>query len=172
MASALNGTLIEFPHRIEHRMVMGIEDVFLELRMASNVNLRDALCRHAVYICEWIKIVILRRNVNIIYIQKNSAVSLLHNLIQEFPFGHFRNMKFGITAHVLDSNGDFEKVPHFPNLLSRKARSFKGVGHGKEVVRVTSIDAAPAEVVREPRRICALHQLLQPAEVLAVRLNS
>ena len=56
MASALNGTLIEFPHGIEHRMVMSIEDVFLELRMTSDVDLRHALCGHAVYVCEWIEV--------------------------------------------------------------------------------------------------------------------
>src|ERR1700755_2776881 len=37
-------------------------------------------------------------------------------------------------------------------------------------MRVSSIDAAPAEMVGEPRSICALHQLLQAAEVLAVGL--
>src|SRR6266403_2047324 len=37
-------------------------------------------------------------------------------------------------------------------------------------MRVSSIDAAPAEMVGEPRSLCALHQLLQPAEVFAVGL--
>jgi hypothetical protein len=37
-------------------------------------------------------------------------------------------------------------------------------------MRVSSIDAAPAEMVGEPRSIGALHQLLQPAEVFAVGL--
>src|ERR1700758_4277582 len=151
-------------------MIMGIEDVFLELRMTGNVDLCHTLRGHAVDVREWIEVVVLRGNVNIIYIQKNSAVRPLNNLSQELPFGHFRNMKFGITAHVLDSNGDFEKVPHFANLLSREACSFKGVGHGKEVVGVASIDAAPAEVVGEPRSICALYQLFQAAQVFAVRL--
>src|SRR6266852_1959820 len=144
MASALNGTLIEFPHGIQHRMVMGVENVFLEIRMTGNMDLRHTLGGHAVYVREWIEVVIARRNINIVYIQKDSAVRPLHNLVQELPFGHFRNMKFGVTAHVLLGNGDLEKVPHFANLLSREACSFECVGHGKEVVRVASIDAAPA----------------------------
>jgi hypothetical protein len=37
-------------------------------------------------------------------------------------------------------------------------------------MRVSSIDTAPAEMVGEPRSICALHQLLQPEEVLGVGL--
>ncbi len=37
-------------------------------------------------------------------------------------------------------------------------------------MRVSSIDAAPAEMVGEPWSLCALHQLLQPAEVFAVGL--
>src|SRR6201997_2585496 len=110
-------------------MIMGIEDVFLELRMAGNVDLRHTLRGHAVDVREWIEVVVLRGNVNIIYIQKNSAVCPLNNLIQELPFGHFRNMKFGITAHVLDSNGDFEEVAHFANLLRGNASRFKCIRH-------------------------------------------
>src|SRR5258708_33549069 len=79
-------------------------------------------------------------------------------------------MKFGVTAHVLDSNRDFEKVPHFANLLSREACSFECVRHGKEVVCVASIDAAPTEVVGEPRGLCAFHEFLQAAKVFAIRL--
>src|SRR5260221_9497059 len=60
VAGALDGALIEFPHGIEHRMVMGIEDVFLEFRMAGNVDLRNALRRNAVHIGERVKIVVLR----------------------------------------------------------------------------------------------------------------
>src|SRR5260370_27386585 len=81
-------------------------------------------------------------------------------------------MKFGVTAHVLDSNRDFEKVPHFANLLSREACSFECVRHGKEVVCVASIDAAPTEVVGEPRALRAFHEFLQAPTVFAIRLLS
>src|SRR5258708_32864607 len=37
-------------------------------------------------------------------------------------------------------------------------------------MRVSSVNAAPAEMVGEPRSICSLPQLLQPAEVFAIGL--
>src|SRR6266446_2151257 len=81
-------------------------------------------------------------------------------------------MVFGITADVLDCNGDFEKVSDVADLLSRQLGGFKCIWHGKEIVGVASVYAAPAEVVGEPRSIRTLHQLLQPPEVFAVGLLS
>ena len=40
---ALDGARIELPDRIEDRVVVGVEDVLLELGVAGDVNLRDAL---------------------------------------------------------------------------------------------------------------------------------
>ncbi len=74
MASALDGSFVEFPNGIQHRVVMGIEDVFLEFRMASDVDLRDPLGGDAIYVGERIEIVVTGRNVNIVYVQKNSAI--------------------------------------------------------------------------------------------------
>src|ERR1700722_2523945 len=54
--------------------------------------------------------------------------------------------------------------------MSGKASCFERVRHGKEVVRVASVYAAPAEVVGKPRSVRALHQLFQPAEVFAIGL--
>src|SRR6266849_10243668 len=168
MAYALNRAFIELPNGIDHRMVMRIEDVFLEFRMTGDVDLCYALRGHAVYVREWIEVVVPRGNVNIVYIQKDSAIRPLHYFIQELPFGHFRNMKFGVAADVLDGNGDLKKVPHLANLLRGNASRFKGVRHGEQVVCVPSIYAAPAKVVGQPRSLRALHEFLQSAEVFAV----
>ena len=47
-------------------------------------------------------------------------------------------------------------------------RGFESVGHGKQVVSVAAVDAAPAKMVGEPGRLGALDQILQAAQVLAV----
>ena len=39
---------VQLPHRINHRMVVRIEDVFLELRVPGDVNLRHSLMGNAV----------------------------------------------------------------------------------------------------------------------------
>src|ERR1700677_3020302 len=45
VAAELDGVGVHFPHRIEHRVVVGVEDVFLELRMAGDVDLPHAVVR-------------------------------------------------------------------------------------------------------------------------------
>jgi len=47
-AAALDGTRVERPYRVNHRMVVGIEDVFVIAGVAGNVNLRDAMRGHGV----------------------------------------------------------------------------------------------------------------------------
>src|SRR5258708_15423137 len=110
-------------------MVMRIEDVFLEFRMTGDVDLCYALRGHAVYVREWIEVVVPRGNVNIVYIQKGSAIRPLHYFIQELPFDHLRNTQFGIAADVLDGNGDLKEVPHLANLFRRKASRCNSVRH-------------------------------------------
>ena len=44
-AAALDGARVELPHRIDHRMVVGVENVLLVARVAGDVNLRHALRR-------------------------------------------------------------------------------------------------------------------------------
>ena len=46
---------------------MGIEDVLFELRMAREMNLRDALRRNCFQIIRGIEIVIPRRYVNVVW---------------------------------------------------------------------------------------------------------
>src|SRR5258708_18178872 len=79
-------------------------------------------------------------------------------------------MVFGIAADVFDRDRNFEKIADLPNLLSRELGCFKCVWHRQQVVGISSIHAAPAEMVGEPGSIRALHQLLQPAEMFTVRL--
>ena len=44
-ADALDGVRVHLPHRVEHRMIVRVEDVALELRVAGDVDLRDAMLR-------------------------------------------------------------------------------------------------------------------------------
>src|ERR1700758_1809531 len=60
VAYALNSAVVELPDRIDHRMIVGIENIFFVLGMAGDVDLRDALGRNAVDVVEGIEAVILR----------------------------------------------------------------------------------------------------------------
>ena len=70
-------------------MIVGIEDVSLELGVAGDVDLRDALGRHGVEIIVGIEVVVLRRDVDVVHVEQDSAVGALDDFGEKFPLGHF-----------------------------------------------------------------------------------
>ena len=88
-ADEFHGVRVHFPNRIEHRMIVRIENVFLELRMAGDVDLPDAMVRHVVQIIVGIEVVVLRRDVNVVHIEQNSAVGALDHFAQRIPTPSF-----------------------------------------------------------------------------------
>src|SRR4029077_16201929 len=60
---------VELPNRIEYWMIMRVENIFLELGMACDMDLRHAVGRHCVDIPLRIEPVIFRRDVDVIYIE-------------------------------------------------------------------------------------------------------
>src|SRR6266404_6101946 len=168
VADALHCAVIEFPDRIDHRMIVGIENIFFVFGMAGDVNLRDAFGGNAIYVIERIETVILRRDVDIVYVEQDAAVGAFHDFVQKFPFGHFGNVEFGVAADVFDGDRDFQIVAHIANFLGSFFRGFKRIRHGQQVVSVTAVDASPAQVVGNPGSLGALDQLFQFFQVLAV----
>ena len=141
-------------------MIVRVEDVFLELRVPGDVHLGDAMMRDVVEVIVGIEIVVLRRDVDVVHVEQDSAVGPLDDLGEEFPLGHLRNVELGVAAHVLDAIGSSRK--------SRTSRMFSAVpgrrervGHRQEVVRVASIHAPPAEVIGQPGGLRALDERLE-----------
>src|SRR5437588_3400753 len=60
VANALNGAIVQFPNRVDDRMIVSIENIFFVFGMASDVNLGDAFGGDAVYIFEGVETVVLR----------------------------------------------------------------------------------------------------------------
>ena len=48
LADQFGGAGIQLPHRVEHRMIVRVENVLLEFGMAGDVELRDAMVRDVV----------------------------------------------------------------------------------------------------------------------------
>ena len=103
---------------------------------------------------------ILRGDVNVVHVEQNAAVGALDHFVQKFPLRHFRDVKLRVAAHVLDGDGNFQKIAHLANFLRRDSRGLKGVGHGQQIVRVAPVDAAPAKMIGKPGRFGALDQAL------------
>src|SRR5580698_9481692 len=99
--------------------------------MTSDVNLRDTIGWHMVYVDIGIEVVVLRRDVNVIYIKQYAAISLLNNLVEELPFRHLGDMKLRITADIFDRNRHLKKVLGLSNLFCSVTRRLEGIGHRK-----------------------------------------
>ena len=105
-----DGVLVKLPDRIDHRMVVRVENVFLIFGMAGDVKLGHALRRNGVQIIERIETVVARGDIDIIDIQQDAAIGPLHHFGQKFPLGHFRNMKLRVAADVFHRDGHFQKI--------------------------------------------------------------
>jgi hypothetical protein len=115
-AAELDGVGVKLPDRIEHGMIVGIEDILFEFGMSCDVNLADAMVRDVVQIVEGIEAVVFGRYIDVINIEKDAAVGHLDDFAEKLPLGHFGLVKLGVTADVLDTDGDFDKVANLPNL--------------------------------------------------------
>ena len=59
LPTSLIGMGVHLPDRIKHRMIVGVEQVFLVLRVSRNVDLPYTMVRHVVQIIVGIEVVIL-----------------------------------------------------------------------------------------------------------------
>src|SRR5271157_5524477 len=78
-------------------------------------------------------------------------------------------MVLSVATDIFDTNRHFKIIARGPDLLCGMARYGKGVRHRQQIMGVTSIDAAPAEMVGKPRRICVFNQSFEAFEVLPVK---
>jgi hypothetical protein len=59
---------VHLPYGVENRMIVGVEKVLFELRMAGNMNLPDTMMRHIVEAIVRVEVVVFRRDVNVVYV--------------------------------------------------------------------------------------------------------
>jgi len=77
-------------------------------------------------------------------------------------------VKFGVAADVFDGDGNFQIVANIADFLRGLGGGRESVWHGKQVVGVTAVNAAPAEMIGEPGSFGALDQAFQAFEMLAI----
>src|SRR6185437_13945565 len=137
--------------------------------MSRDMDLRDALRRNAVNIVRRVEAMVLRRNIDIVNVEKDAAVRRLDDLVKELPLRHLRLMKLRIAAHILNGDGNLKEILNLADSLRRRLHGFEGVRNGKKIVGIAAINAAPAEMVRQPRSFGPASQILQTPEMLAVQ---
>src|SRR5215831_9772471 len=115
--------------------------------MPSDMHLSDSMMWNVVKIIVRVKIVVLRRYVDIVYVEQDAAVRQLGNLAEKFPIGHFGGTIFCITADTLYADRNLQKVAGGTNFLCGVTRDRQGVRHRKQIMRITAVDASPAKMI-------------------------
>src|SRR6266576_7249889 len=87
-ANDFDGVGVHLPYGVENRMIVGVEKVLFELRVASDMNLPDTMTRQIVEVIVRVEVVVLRRDVNVVYVQQNTAVGRFDHFVQELPLCH------------------------------------------------------------------------------------
>src|ERR1700735_3740922 len=115
---------VQMPDRIEHRMIVCIENVSFELRVAGDMNLCNTLSRDAVYIFEGVEAVILRRAVDVVDVAQNATVRRFDDLVEKFPLCHLGLVKLRIATDVFYGDWDFQEILNLANARSSRFSRF------------------------------------------------
>ncbi len=117
---------------------------FSYLRVAGDVNLRDAVGGHGVDVVHGLELVVHGRDVDVVHVEENAAVGAFDHLGQKLPLGHLGAGEGGIAGDVLDGHGNFEEVLNHAHALDGALDGLPGVRQRQQVVRVGSIHASPS----------------------------
>ena len=112
-------------------MIVGVQRVLFELRMAGNMNLRNTVGVNRIDVFHRVETMVLRRDVDIVHVQQYAAVGGVDNLVKNLLLGHLGLVKLGVAADVFNRNGYLEELLHFANTCSRCAHSLESVGQRK-----------------------------------------
>ena len=139
-------------------MIVRVEDIFFVFAVAGDVHLADAMVGDLVQVIVGVESVVFAGDVDVVDVQQNSAVGQFDHFGQELPFGHFRDVEFGIAADIFHDDGDFQKILHFPDPAGGVFGGGESVGHREKIMGVGSIDASPAKMIGEEFGVGAFDQ--------------
>ena len=95
-----------------------------------------------------------------------SRVKRLDHLGEKLPFRHFILFEFRVAADVLHTDRHLQEVARLPDFRRRVISDAHGVRHRQQVVGVTPVHTAPAEVVGDHRRLKPVDQHPEARQVL------
>jgi len=118
----------------------------------------DSLGRQRRHVLLGPEAVIGRAHVDVVDVEQDAAVGPLGELGEELPLGHDRVRKGEVARDVLDEDLPVQPLLHGAHARDDVRQRLLGERQRKQVVRIVAADAAPAKMVRNPRRLEAPRQ--------------
>ena len=156
---------IEFPDRIDHVIVVGVDDVRLAIGMAGQMKLHDPLVGNRANVLDRIEVVVHARHINVVHVEQQAAIRVGRHASEEFPLGHGRTDKTDVRAGILQDQRTLEKILHDADPLDNVPQRRLVERHRQQVVGVDAGHAGPTDVVRNP---IGLNRVGQPLELRQV----
>ncbi len=154
-------------------MVVRVDQMRARVRMSRQMDLPDAVDRHAGDVIERRKAVIDRVYVDIVHVEQDAAVGALGDSGQELPFGHRGVLVGQVARNILDQNAPAQPLLHVADSRRGRGHRFFGERQREQIVRVMPSERAPAKMVGDPRGLEAADQRQQVVEVaLADRIDA
>ena len=122
--------------------------------MACKVYLQNAIERNIGVVLAWIKVMISRRDVDVIHIEHHVDARFLYHFGVKLPLWHLIACKGDIGGEIFESKRDFQKVLDDAGAFGHIVGCRVSIGEWQKVMKVGSIQPAPGEMVGEPGSLC------------------
>ena len=168
-AGELVGRPVKFPNRVDHVVVVRVDDVCGVVAVPRDVKLDDPLVRQGANERVRVEVMIEARDVDVVEVKQQTAVGLFGHAGDELPLLHRGVAESHVRAGVLQHERPLEEVLQRADTLHHVAQGLLGErAHWEQVVRVAAEDTRPADVVRNPPRFDLPGQSLELAQVFEV----
>ena len=141
---------IEFPDRIDHVVVVRVDDVRLAVGVAGQMKLHDPLVRNRANVLDRVEVVVHARHVDVVHVEQQAAVGVGRHAGEKLPLGHGRADKADVGAGVFQDQRPLEKILHDADPLDDVPQRRFVERHRQQVVSVDAGHAGPTDVVRNP----------------------
>lgn len=164
-AEAIEGFAVNSPYIVDHRPDVRVDDVFTVVCVSSEMELADTIDGDGLEVGVDGEAVVKGADVDVVDIQEDLAVGALGDLAQEVPFGEFAFGESDVARDIFEQDLASEGILDLLDARDDVADGFFGVGEREKVVAVVSTECAPAQVIRDPRRLEALFEGFECVEV-------
>ena len=159
---------IELPHRVDHVVVVRIDQVRCTVRVTGQVELHHALVRHGADELLGVHVVVEARDVDVVDVEQQATIGVLGHARDEFPLAQRGVGEGDVAARVLEHEGPLEDVLHDADALDDVLERRLVERNRQQVVGVAAGHTCPADVVGHPVRTDRVRERLQFSEVVEV----